>query len=79
MILALEQDDTERYLFSSEGSNGAGKNEFVFQFTCLQPHLYIKIHAPCTHIFRLPSKPKINDNPNTFILLRLYNQLNKTK
>ena len=22
------------------------QNEFVFQFTCLGPHLYIKIHAP---------------------------------
>ena len=42
MILVHEQDDTERYFFFSQGSNGAGKNEFVFQFTCSQPHLYIK-------------------------------------
>ena len=26
----------------SEGSNGAGKNEFASQFTCLQTHLYVK-------------------------------------
>ena len=50
MTLAYELDDTERYLFFSSGSNGAGKNEFVFQFTCLQPHFYIKIHAPGIHI-----------------------------
>ena len=50
MILAPEQDDTERYFFFTKGSNSAGKNEFAFQFTCLQPHLYIKIHAPRTHI-----------------------------
>ena len=50
MILTHEQDDTERYFFFSQGSNGVGKNEFVFQFTCLQSHLYMKIHAPCTHI-----------------------------
>ena len=50
MILAHEQDDTERYFFFSQGSNGAGKNWFVSQFTCLQPHLYIKIHEPHTHI-----------------------------
>ena len=50
MILVHEQDHTKRYFFFSQGSNGAGKNEFVFQFTCLQPHLYIKIHAPRTHI-----------------------------
>ena len=30
MILAHEQDDTERYFFFSLGSNGAGENEFVF-------------------------------------------------
>ena len=50
MILSHEQDDTEKYFFFSQGSNGPGKNEFVFQFTCLQPHLYIKVHAPHTHI-----------------------------
>ena len=27
-----------------------GQNEFVSQFTCLEPHLYVKIHAPRTHI-----------------------------
>ena len=36
--------------FFSYGSNDADKNEFVFQFTCLQPHLYVKIHTPRTHI-----------------------------
>ena len=50
MILAHEKDNTERYFFFSQSSNGAGKNEFVFQFTSLQPHFYIKIHAPGTHI-----------------------------
>ena len=30
MFLAHEQDDTERYFFSSQVSNGAGKNEFVY-------------------------------------------------
>ena len=50
LILAHEQDDTEGYFFFSEGSNGACKNEFVFQFTCLQPHFYIKIHVPRAHI-----------------------------
>ena len=37
-----EQDVTERYLFFSQSSNGAGKNEFASQFTCLKPHLYVK-------------------------------------
>ena len=50
MILVHEQGDTERYFFFCQGSNSAGKNEFAFQFTCLEPHLYIKIHAPHTHI-----------------------------
>ena len=50
MILAHEQNATERYFFFSQGSNSVCKNEFVFQFTCLQPHLYTKIHAPSTHI-----------------------------
>ena len=26
------------------------QNEFVSQFTCSQPYLYLKIHAPRTHI-----------------------------
>ena len=42
MILAHEQGITERYFFFSQGLNGSGKNEFVSQFTCLQPHLYVK-------------------------------------
>ena len=50
MILAHEQDVTERYFFFSQGTNSVCKNEFVFQFTCLQPHYYTKIHAPSTHI-----------------------------
>ena len=32
-------DVTERYFFFSLGSNGAGKSEFVSQFTCVQPLL----------------------------------------
>ena len=35
-------------IFLFQGLNGVGKNEFVFQFTCLQPHLYMKIHTPRT-------------------------------
>ena len=40
-------------------SNGAAKfqsfkwcsqNEFISQFTCLQPHLHLEIRAPHTHI-----------------------------
>ena len=50
MILPNEQDVAERYFFFSYGSNAAGKNEFVSQFTCLKPYLYVKIHDPCTHI-----------------------------
>ena len=50
MIIIHGQDVTESYFFFSQGSNVVGKNESVFQFTCLQPHLYIKIHAPHTHI-----------------------------
>ena len=41
MILAHEEVITE-YFFFSQGSNGVGKNEFVSQFTYLQPHFYIK-------------------------------------
>ena len=41
MILANEQVVTKWYFFFSQGSNGAG-NEFVSQFTCLQPHFYVK-------------------------------------
>ena len=26
------------------------QNEFISQFICLWPHLYLKIHVPCTHI-----------------------------
>ena len=41
MILAYEQDVTERYFLFSQGSNGADKNEFISQFTCLQPSLFV--------------------------------------
>ena len=41
MILAQKQVGTEYFFFCS-GSNGAGKNEFVSQFTYLQPHFYVK-------------------------------------
>ena len=50
MILVNEQDVTERYFFFSWGSNGAWKNEFVSQLTCLQPHFYVEIHVPHSHI-----------------------------
>ena len=52
MILAHEKDIsfTEIYFFFSQCSNSVGKYEFLFQFTCLQPHLHIQIHAPRTHI-----------------------------
>ena len=50
MILAPEQDHAERYFFYSSGSNGAGKNEFAFQFSCLQFYLCIKMHLRHTHI-----------------------------
>ena len=43
MFLAHEQDVTERYFFFSQGSNGAGKNEFVSQYTCLQPQFFCQI------------------------------------
>ena len=33
MFLAHEQDVTERYFFFSQGSNGAGKNKFLSQYT----------------------------------------------
>ena len=39
MILAHEKVITEYFL---SGSNSACKNWFVSQFTCLQPHFYIK-------------------------------------
>ena len=42
MFLAHEQDVTERYIFFSQGSKGAGNNEFVSQYTCLQPHCSVK-------------------------------------
>ena len=50
MTLPREQVNTERYLFFTQDSKKKKKNGFVFQFSCLQPHLYIKIHAPRTHI-----------------------------
>ena len=38
-----EPDVTERYFFFSQDLNGrANKNEYVSQFTRLQPHLYVK-------------------------------------
>ena len=42
MILTHGQEVTEWYFFFSYSSNGASKNEFVSQFTCLQPHFYLK-------------------------------------
>ena len=40
--MILTQDITKRYLFFSYDSYSAGKNEFVSQFTCFQPHLHVK-------------------------------------
>ena len=42
MFIAHEQDVTERYFFFSQGLNGASKNEFASQYTCLQLHFSIK-------------------------------------
>ena len=42
MFLAHEQDVAERYFFFSQGSNEAGKNEFVSYYTCLHPHFSVK-------------------------------------
>ena len=42
MFVAHEEDVTERYFFFSQGLNGAGRNEFVSQDTCLQPHFCVK-------------------------------------
>ena len=42
MFPTNEQDVTERYFFSSQGSNGAGKNEFASQYNCIQPHFSVK-------------------------------------
>ena len=42
MILIHEQVVTEWYFFFSQGSDGAGKNEFLSWFTCLQSHFYVK-------------------------------------
>ena len=41
MFLAHEKV-TESYFLFSQGSNGAGKNDFVLQYTCLQPHFSVK-------------------------------------
>ena len=35
MFLAHEQDVTKVCFFLSQGSNGADKNEFALQYTCL--------------------------------------------
>ena len=37
-----EQFSHMRYFFFSQGSNGKGKDVFVFQYTCLQPHFSVK-------------------------------------
>ena len=51
MILLHEQDLQKDISFSfSEGSNCGGKNEFISQFSCLQSHLYLKIHELLTYI-----------------------------
>ena len=42
MFLTHEQDAVERYFLFSQGSNGAGKNEFISQYACLRPHFSIK-------------------------------------
>ena len=48
----------KRYFFFSQGSNVAGKNEFISQYTSAQPHFSVKYkykindnyHVPHTHI-----------------------------
>ena len=42
MFAAHEEDLTERFFFFSQDLNGASKNEFVSQNTCLQPHFFVK-------------------------------------
>ena len=42
MVLAHEQVVTERFFFFFKCSNGADKNQFESQFTCLQSHFYVK-------------------------------------
>ena len=42
MFVAHGQDVTERHLFFSQLSNAAGKNEFISQWTCLEPHFSVK-------------------------------------
>ena len=46
MILAHVEVVAESYFFFSQGSNGAGKNEFISQFTCLLSHFYVKHKRP---------------------------------
>ena len=61
MFLTHEQNVTKRYFFFSHGSNCTSKNEFVFQYTCLQPQFSLSnikneneinnnYHVPHTHI-----------------------------
>ena len=40
----------EKDIFFLLSFKWCSQNEFVSQFTYLQPHLYVKIHAPHTHI-----------------------------
>ena len=42
MFLSHAQDITGRYFFFSQGSNGAGKNEFISQYTYLEAHFSVK-------------------------------------
>ena len=41
MFFAREQDLTKKYFLFSKDSNGAGKNEFVSQYTFLQSHFFV--------------------------------------
>ena len=43
MNLAPEQDNMERYFLQTNMNL-----LLLLQFTCLQLHLYIKLHTPCT-------------------------------
>ena len=52
MILAHEQDVTERYFFFSLGSNGAGKNEFVSQFAYSQKASFVCKNTHATYLHK---------------------------
>ena len=50
MILAHEQDDTERYSFSLKFQMVHAKMNLYFNLLIYSLNLYIEIHVPHTHI-----------------------------